>query len=589
MHAGLKLPFRFDAQRLKSDLALVNASEWRPHYNRNDYEGDWRGAALRSSDGSAANLAATYAAASGFRDTPLMARCEYLREAVSVFECPVRAVRLLALAPGAFIREHTDHALVYEDGEMRVHIPVQTAPEVEFYVAGERLFFEEGHCYYVNVHLPHRITNRSRAERIHLVIDLEVNEWVHKLVRAAREEHAAIPRTAPPENSFAAFAAHVFENPVLRDRLRSIPERSEWIAAALCAAEDRGFDVLEADLEAALLENRAVRAPRDSASRLALAETQGWTPFAADFRDGKPLLEWIYTGSRRFCEPFFHQTIQECLARPFCAAFRSESRLDELEEASFANALAPAGFIFHSSRCGSTLLAQMHAALPRTIVMSEPLPLDRILQAHLALPDLAFDEQVRWIRRLILALGQRRSGLETHSFLKLDSWHIHRLPLLRAAFPETPALFLFRNPFEILRSHALSPGRQALPGLIEDPRALGLTIADIPRLTPDEWCAQVLSRIFQSALAFRPPEMLFVDYPALPEAALTSIARHFSVALSVEEQETMRRRACLPAKNDSPWPNSYDTLAPERIERLRELSATLDPLYVELRRLASPE
>lgn len=44
-------------------------------------------------------------------------------------------MRLLSLAPGSYIREHTDNALVYEDGEMRIHIPVQTNPEVEYYVA----------------------------------------------------------------------------------------------------------------------------------------------------------------------------------------------------------------------------------------------------------------------------------------------------------------------------------------------------------------------------------------------------------------------------------------------------------------------
>jgi aspartyl/asparaginyl beta-hydroxylase (cupin superfamily) len=108
----------------------------------------------------------------------------------------LKSVRLLSLAAGSFIREHSDHALTYEDGEMRVHIPVQTSGQVEFYVDGERLLLEEGHSYYINVNLPHRITNASSIDRVHLIVDVEVNDWVHELVRTARAQQAAIPRLA---------------------------------------------------------------------------------------------------------------------------------------------------------------------------------------------------------------------------------------------------------------------------------------------------------------------------------------------------------------------------------------------------------
>ncbi len=564
MHAGLELPFRFDPHRLKADLALVDPAEWRPHYNLSDYEGDWRGAALRSSSGDIATLTASFAPASNFLDTPLMSRCAYFREAVSAFACPLRAVRLLALAPGSFIREHTDHALVYEDGEMRVHIPVQTAPEVEFYVSGERLLFEEGHCYYVNVNLPHRITNRSRSERIHLVIDLQVNDWVHRLVREARAQGRAIPRSASPPGHFGDFASHVFTNPGLRDALQSISDRAEFISAALRAARESGFDLLQPDIEAAL-PRQSTADPKRRASCAEITRSKlGWTPIGVYFDNQQPRVEWIYSGSRALTEPFFEQTVRDCLSLPFTVAFRQESRLDALAQ---TEGLAPSGFIFHSSRCGSTLVAQMLASLPYTTVLSEPQPIDHVLQAHLQLPDLTFEHQATWLRRMILALGQRRTGSETHYFLKLDCWHIHRLPLLRAAFPETPCLFLFRNPFEILHSQALCPGLHALPGAMGDPRAVGLTLQDIPRLQPDEWCARVLANIFQSALQYsNDPQMMFVDYTALPEALFGSIARHFSVPLSATDAECMRNRAQFQSQSGSPWPQ-----APQPYSRSRTL------------------
>ena len=48
--------------------------------------------------------------------------------------------------------------------------------------------------------------------------------------------------------------------------------------------------------------------------------------------------------------------------------------------------LPPSGFIFHMSRCGSTLAARMLAASPRNIVLSEADPIDYVLRAPCATP-----------------------------------------------------------------------------------------------------------------------------------------------------------------------------------------------------------
>ena len=218
--SGLKFPFQFDPERLKLDLRTVSPEDWAPHYNQGDYGGDWRGAALRAIAGSSHNLNAGIAEDASFADAPLLARCPYFREALSVFECPLKAVRLLSLAPGSFIREHTDNALDYEDGEIRIHIPIRTNPGVEFYVSGERLQLDEGGCYYVNVNLPHRVNNRGAADRIHLVIDAEVNEWVHALFRRGAAEAWHIPRSPLPPRSFDEFRSVVLETSALREAAR---------------------------------------------------------------------------------------------------------------------------------------------------------------------------------------------------------------------------------------------------------------------------------------------------------------------------------------------------------------------------------
>jgi hypothetical protein len=151
---------------------------------------------------------------------------------------PVESVRLLGLAPGSFIREHFDNALEYDDSQIRLHIPIETSTRAEFHVLGERLLPEEGGCYYVDVNLPHRVANRGTTERVHLVIDAAVNEWVHAISRQCRAEGPDIPPSPRPPFSFEAFRSLIFQTPALRERLRSLDERGGLSQRRLNSFED---------------------------------------------------------------------------------------------------------------------------------------------------------------------------------------------------------------------------------------------------------------------------------------------------------------------------------------------------------------
>ena len=98
-----------------------------------------------------------------------MKESTYLQEVLSNFKCPLQAVRLLKLNVGAVIKEHRDAELGFEYGEIRLHIPVITHEEVEFYLDKERIQLQEGECWYMNFNLPHSIINKSKINRIHLV------------------------------------------------------------------------------------------------------------------------------------------------------------------------------------------------------------------------------------------------------------------------------------------------------------------------------------------------------------------------------------------------------------------------------------
>jgi len=185
---ALKLPLEFDAARLQADLAGIMAAEYVPHFNTTYYQGDWSAAPLRSIGGRADQIYPDPTARDTFADTPLLARCAYIQEVLATLRCPLRAVRFLRLKAGSVIKEHRDHELGFEDGEVRFHIPVITNPEVEFVLNQVRVVMNEGECWCLNVNEPHRVANRGATDRIHLVTDCVVNDWLRDLLLATAAE-----------------------------------------------------------------------------------------------------------------------------------------------------------------------------------------------------------------------------------------------------------------------------------------------------------------------------------------------------------------------------------------------------------------
>jgi quercetin dioxygenase-like cupin family protein len=180
----VRLPLEFDAGALAAEVLALPSESWIPHFNRSVYEGEWGGVPLRSVGG-APRLYPNPAAQEPYADTAVLDQCPECNRVLEQFHSPLRSVRLLALAPGAVIKEHTDYRLAWEDGEVRIHVPVITAPEVEFWLNGSRVDMAAGTAWYLNLSEPHRVENRSERDRIHLVIDSIVDDWLTDLMRGA--------------------------------------------------------------------------------------------------------------------------------------------------------------------------------------------------------------------------------------------------------------------------------------------------------------------------------------------------------------------------------------------------------------------
>jgi len=174
----IQLPFFFDVRRMQDEVSLA-VQTWTKHFNTADYEGSWTGISLRSPGGVAENIfTSSMHQDQPFSDTPLMDRCPYLREVLATLQCGQGSARLLKLDAGAVIKEHRDRELNFEKGEARLHIPVFTNEQVRFMLDGHLLEMKEGSCWYMNANLPHSVANNSKADRIHLVVDCVVNDWL---------------------------------------------------------------------------------------------------------------------------------------------------------------------------------------------------------------------------------------------------------------------------------------------------------------------------------------------------------------------------------------------------------------------------
>ena len=174
----LRLPLQFNIARLQLDAAQFAPSQWQKHFNTHVYEGDWSGIALRALPDAATPLFPDPNAKQAFVDAPAMAHTTYVAEVLRALHCRVNSVRFLKLAAGSSIKRHRDYQLGIEDGEVRLHIPVQTNAQVEFYMDDVRVPMLEGELWFLNFNHYHSVRNCSNEDRIHLVIDCVVNEWL---------------------------------------------------------------------------------------------------------------------------------------------------------------------------------------------------------------------------------------------------------------------------------------------------------------------------------------------------------------------------------------------------------------------------
>jgi hypothetical protein len=353
------------------------------------------------------------------------------------------------------------------------------------------------------------------------------------------------------DDALKSFAALVMADEALAARLAAVEDTDAFIAHATRVAQSHDIVLSEASLR-----NAAQPDPLGLA-RLSDAPLAGsslpprhWLPTAVAATSGATCVDWGWLGPKPLEAPFYEGAVRRAWALPFNRVFRYRTGLQDLiAQAETADSLKPSGFIFHMSRCGSTLAAQMLAALSDCVVISEAAPIDAVVQLGRALIP---EDAVRALRAMIAAFGRKRAGHERRYVIKLDCWHTLALPLFRRAFPDVPWVFLYRDPVEVLVSQMRQRGTQMVPQYMP-PSFFGLDPAGY--LMDEDYCARVLGVICRAVIDHHEIGRqdldggLILNYEKLPDAVCSAILPHFGMPCGEEERQRMRQIAQQDAKS----------------------------------------
>ncbi|GAB4045583.1 sulfotransferase family protein [Spirosoma litoris] len=274
-----------------------------------------------------------------------------------------------------------------------------------------------------------------------------------------------------------------------------------------------------------------------------------WIPYKLSLSDDAIKCQWLYTDELRFLEPFFDETISKCQSYPYNSGImRAVSTLDGMiDMAKDVPYVPPTAFIFHVSRCGSTLLSQFLGLNEQHIILSEVPFLDELLRLNI--PSISSDEQDQAFMAAIRLLGHKRTGAENRLFIKVDSWHVFYYETIRRLYPEVPIILLYRSPDEVVASHQKRRGMHAVPGLLP-PALFGFDPADAITANFDDYTARVLERYLERFLTIvkQDDQAFLLNYQADGIAMMQQFLQFLNLPSDIVDWSLVQQRSSRHAK-----------------------------------------
>eukprot|EP00752_Nemacystus_decipiens_P004236 g3869.t1 len=204
----------------------------------------------------------------------------------------------------------------------------------------------------------------------------------------------------------------------------------------------------------------------------------------------------------------------------------------------------PSGFVFHETRCGSTLVANMLASVQTNVMWSESTGPWKVMHNC----PKCKKEQIVPVLKVVMD-AMTRSSRHNHFYFKFQS--SEDIEAVTTAFPDVPWIFIFREPIEVMMPR-LGAQRIGMEGMekevaarVEKGMKPGKAAAAKGggRAAKETTTAQQLSGLCKKAInAFEanPGKGMMVEYPHLPDGIVTTVLpEHFKVDVPDADRERM--------------------------------------------------
>lgn len=265
----------------------------------------------------------------------------------------------------------------------------------------------------------------------------------------------------------------------------------------------------------------------------------------------------------------------------------------------------PTAVLFHQSRCGSTLVSNILAAFRpehSRVYAEAPAP----ITAMIACDDVQCDEeaQIALLQDVFYMMGRSPGPtLPQYVFYKFQAIGAQHIALFEKAMPNTPWMFLYRDPTEIMVSLLKNVlkggnplGRNYLPhclrsyGTAKQPEALTSLVNSkgkrVEDLSKEEYCAAHLATLGDTALhqyQQNKGKKWLINYSDLPHVLWETVLPSLVGPVSPGQMESMREVAKLEARNGKVFHEDSQMKQGTATEPVREATKLfMQPIYDSL-------
>jgi len=586
----IRLPVRFDLERLRAEIAALPADAWAPHPNHIAGNTSLRLVSVGGGENDDVDGV--------MRATPHLAKLPYVRQVLASFGAVWSRSRLLRLDPGAVVPEHADinYHWFYR---VRVHIPIVTSPEVRFHCGGETVHMRGGEAWLFDNWRLHSVENPSETARIHLVADTSGSASFWQFVAQASQ-----PGVADRELRFdpAREAALLTEQIPLRPVM--LPGEVDYLVGDLRSELVSSVDTPESRLRLARYHQQLDGFSRDWRQVYSLFGER------ADARGQfEQLRDSARSASRELGEGLIMRTNRVAAHAVFEGRVLRSVLPPKPGPASTPIARVRKShierpvFIIAAPRSGSTLLfetlaeshsictlgGESHAAIEGAQPSLRPgapgVDSNRLERRH-ATPEVIRTLHEEFAAQRRPAAGNQAADVAAMRFLEKTPKNALRIPFLDAAFPDAQFIFLWREPRSNIASiiEAWKAGRWVTyRGLDERPDPWSLLLPPDWRAMRDASLPEIAAFQWESANRFALDDLESVDrdrwttvtYEGLvanPRAVIERLTKFLGLSLD----------AGLEQRLAVPLPPSRQTHTPPDAQKWRLHEAAIEPLLPPL-------